>query len=53
MIVPKKWYQSKTKLTAIVTGLIMIADAFGIKIPAELYGALGSFGLYSLRDAIK
>jgi hypothetical protein len=48
----KKFYQSKTVWTAIVTGLVSVLIAMGFAIPTEVYGVLGALGLYSVRDAL-
>lgn len=47
----KKWYKSKAIWAAVITGILGILDAFGLKIPTELYVILGSFGIYGLRKA--
>ena len=48
----KKWYQSKTVWTAIITGVVGVLDAVGVKIPPEAYAVLAALGLYSVRSAI-
>lgn len=51
----KRWYQSKTVLTAIVAAVLSIAQAVGtatghpVVVPDWVYQILGAFGLYSLR----
>jgi hypothetical protein len=55
----KKWYQSKTIWTAVVTGIVGIVQAVGtatghnINIPTWVYDVLGAVGLYSLRTGDK
>ena len=48
----KDWYKSKTVWTAIVGACLAIAQAVGLEVPSMVYGLLGAFGLYSLRDAV-
>lgn len=48
----KKWYQSKTILTAIVAGVLGVVQAFGVAIPVWVYTVLASFGLYALRAGV-
>ena len=51
----KKWWQSKTIWTAVVTALLGVAQAVGkatgheIEIPSYVYEVLAGLGLYSLR----
>ncbi len=47
----KPWYMSKAIWAAVLTGVLGVLDAFGVKVPTELYVILGSFGLYGLRKA--
>ena len=49
----KKWYKSKTVWTAIVGAILAILTALEIPVPEYVFGVLGAFGLYSLRQAIK
>lgn len=55
----KKWFQSKTIWTAVVTGVVGILQAVGtatghpINIPTWVYDVLGAIGLYSLRTGDK
>lgn len=49
----KPWYMSKTIWTAIVTAVLTILMAFGVKIPVELLTALVAVGLYSARIGVK
>ena len=53
----KVWYKSKTIWAALCVPLIMIAQqvaiGYGVVLPMEtLYGILGAFGLYGMRDAV-
>lgn len=53
----KVWYKSKTMWAAIAVPVILIAQqvclSYGITLPMEtLYGILGAFGLYGIRDAV-
>lgn len=59
IVEPKKWYQSKTIWTAVITGVLGIAQAAGqatghpVTIPPYVYEVLAGLGLYSLRTGDK
>ena len=48
----KPWYKSKTIWTAIVAGIIGVAQAFGVTIPVWVFSVLAALGLYAVRSAI-
>ena len=54
----KERFKSKTVWTAIIGGILAmvgpVSTALGhpVAVPEWVYGILGSFGLYSLRDGI-
>ena len=50
----KTWYKSKTVWTAIVTGIIGVAQALGVveAVPDVVWTLLAASGLYSVRDAL-
>ena len=49
----KEWYKSKTVWSAIVMGLVGVAQAAGCEIPEYAFAMLASVGLYGIRSAIK
>jgi len=52
-MVKKQWFKSKTIYAALAVLGVTIANAMGVNLPMEtIYGILGAFGLYGVRDAV-
>jgi len=48
----KKWYESKAIWTAIATGVLGIAAAFGYTAPDWVLQILVALGIYSIRTGV-
>jgi|TARA_R100001530_G_scaffold23848_1_gene19423 hypothetical protein len=49
----KPIYQSKTVWSAFIAFVFAVLQFNGYAIPEEIYIALGSMGIYGIRDSIK
>jgi|TARA_R100000027_G_scaffold64577_1_gene58177 hypothetical protein len=54
VIADKQWWKSKTIWTSVVAGVVGVLQAAGVvdQVPEVVWTLLGSFGLYSVRDAV-
>ena len=55
VIADKEWYKSKTIWTSVVAGVVGVLQAAGVvdQVPEIVWTLLASFGLYSVRDAVR
>ena len=54
VIADKQWWKSKTIWTSVVAGVVGVLQAAGVvdQVPEVVWTLLGSFGPYSVRDAV-